>query len=218
MIAEPQSRITAQQRHQVRLGIALSRDRQQPLVLVEVVKAHRLFRIGQQLDRARQPRKLAPFHGFLQQCAQHGQHVVHRLWRAICHRQLQPLDLFVGDRVETLRTERWNQVPFQNRFDRVNPARLVTVRSRVTVHKSRRERFFLMSEPTMLEGKWTTGNHFPQVDDGNDGPSGAITPVSTPHSVRQHAQTAWRERSIRGRGQDRGRGQKWWSLTPRSCV
>ena len=40
--------------------------RQQPLVLIKVVKPHRLLRIRQQLDRARQPLELAPLHGLLQ--------------------------------------------------------------------------------------------------------------------------------------------------------
>jgi hypothetical protein len=56
-------------------------------------------------------------------------------------RQLEPLHLFIRDRIETLRAERWNEMPSEDGFDRVNAARLVTVRPRVTVDESRRECF-----------------------------------------------------------------------------
>jgi hypothetical protein len=54
-------------------------------------------------------------------------------------RQLQALHLLVRDRVETLRTERRNQMPLQNRFRCGDPARFVTVGTRVAVDESRRE-------------------------------------------------------------------------------
>ena len=43
--------------------------------------------------------------------------------------------------VDALRTECRREVPFHNGLDRRNPARLVTVRSRVTVDEPRREFF-----------------------------------------------------------------------------
>ena len=67
------------------------------------ISRHSSATISPSLDHARQLHELAPFHGVLQQRAQRRQHVVDGLRCALSQRQLQPLHLFVGDRVETLR-------------------------------------------------------------------------------------------------------------------
>jgi hypothetical protein len=43
--------------------------------------------------------------------AQHGQHVFTLFGARSIGVSFQPLHLFVGDRVEMFRTERWNQLP-----------------------------------------------------------------------------------------------------------
>jgi hypothetical protein len=45
-LAEAKTRVTAQQHHQIRVATPLLRDHQQALVLLEVVKPHRLLGIG----------------------------------------------------------------------------------------------------------------------------------------------------------------------------
>lgn len=45
-LPEPQSRITTQQHHQLRLRIPFPRHRQQPLVLIEVLEPFVFFELG----------------------------------------------------------------------------------------------------------------------------------------------------------------------------
>src|SRR6202040_3982633 len=80
-LAAPQPGLTAQQHDQVRPLIDCPCDIDQPLVLLEVVERRCSLLDGQQLDPARHPLDHVPLDSLLQQDAQDGENVVHRLWR-----------------------------------------------------------------------------------------------------------------------------------------
>ncbi len=73
-------------------------------------------------------RSIIPFHRLLEQDAEHGKNVVHRLWRLDLELRFQSLDVLALDRVEVSATERRDQVQPKDHGLRCNPARLLSIR------------------------------------------------------------------------------------------